>query len=314
MMKIIKYLLLILSLVFVVNKYVFQPPLDLETLKERYTDEHSNWMEMNGLDVHYKDEGSGVSIVLIHGTGASLQTFDEWADTLKKYYRVIRMDLPAFGLTGPNIDNDYSIKSYVAFIDEFTRKLGLEDFVLGGNSLGGEIAWKYAYYHPAQVAGLILLSPAGSPIQEYDMPFFSAFTLARIPVISQLFSKVNSKYLVEKTLRQAYEKEELLTEDKIRMYQDMSLREGNRAAFVYRMQQIQHDPILQPNELMIPTLIIWGEKDKILPLKQFDGFVEMKNMQSVIYEDVGHTPHDEVAVRSVHEAIEFINKLEKYSN
>lgn len=311
MKNLLRYLLLILLLVFIVKTFFVQPPIELEVLKERYTDEYSHWIDIDGLNVHYKDEGSGEPIVLIHGTGASLQTFDQWTDTLKQYYRVIRMDLPAFGLTGPKDDDDYSMESYVKFIDEFTQSLQLQDYVLGGNSLGGEIAWKYAYYHPEHVKGLVLLNPAGSPIQEYDMPFFSAFTLARIPIFSQLFSSLDSKVLVKKTLKQAYEKDELVTAGKIQLYYDMSLREGNRAAFVQRIQQVEHDPILQPAEVSLPTLIIWGEKDAVLPLKQLDGFKDMKGMQSIIYEQAGHTPQDEVAVQSVHDAMKFIGGLAK---
>lgn len=304
-----KFLLLIIILLGIGVFFLLKDPIPLETLKSKYTNSESEWMDVNGLSVHFRDEGEGQTIVLVHGTGASLQTFDQWTDTLKKNYRVVRMDIPAFGLTGPNAEDNYSIESYVKFIEDFTQKLGLKDFILGGNSLGGEIAWKYAYYHPENVKGLLLLNPAGSPVQKYDMPFFSAFNLARIPVISKLISDIDTKFTVEKTLKQAYEKDELVTPEKIEMYYEMSMRDGNRGAFVSRVQQVLKDPILQPEKVETPTLILWGEKDAILLLEQLEGFKGMKNMKSVVYPGVGHTPQDEVAVESVHDAIQFIQSL-----
>lgn len=309
MKKIFKFLVLIIAILSAGIFFLMKDPIPLEALKEKYVNEHSSWIDVEGLNVHYRDEGEGQPVILIHGTGAALQTFDQWSDTLKKYYRVIRMDIPAFGLTGPNANNDYSLEAYVKFIDDFTKKLGISDFILGGNSLGGEIAWKYAYHHPDNVKALLLLNPAGSPIQKYDMPLFSAFRLARIPVISKLFADIDPKFTVEKTLKQAYEKDELVTPEKVQMYYELSMREGNRGAFVHRLQQVEKDPVLQPEKVETPTLIIWGDKDAILLLEQFDGFKGMKNMKSIIYPGVGHTPQDEVAVESVQEAMKFIQEL-----
>lgn len=314
MKKLFKFLLFIVILLGLGIFFMMKDPIPLEVLKSKYTNEQSKFIDINGLSVHYRDEGVGQPIVLVHGTGAALQTFDQWTDTLKQYYRVIRMDIPAFGLTGPNAENDYSIETYVKFIQDFTQKLELKDFILGGNSLGGEIAWKYAYYHPENVKGLLLLNPAGSPIQKYDMPFFSAFNLARIPVISSLISDIDPKLTIEKTLKQAYEKDELITPAKVQMYYDLAMRDGNRNAFVKRIQQVEKDPILQPEKVEVPTLIIWGEEDAILLLEQLDGFKSMKNMKSIVYPRVGHTPQDEVAVQSVHDAMQFIQSLNPISD
>lgn len=304
-----KICLFLLAVIIIGAIALVKGPIPLETLKEKYTDENSQWTDINGLQVHYKIEGEGQPIVLIHGTGASLQTFDKWTQLLKDEYKVIRMDIPAFGLTGPNAENDYTIEAYVQFIKDFTEKLNIKDFVLGGNSLGGEIAWKYAYYHPEDVKGLVLLNPAGSPVRKFDLPFFSAFNLARVPVISSLFGHIDPKITVEKTVKQAYEKDELVTPEMVQMYYEMSMREGNRAAFVKRVQQIDKDPMLDPSEVSTPTLIIWGKQDAILLIEQFEGFKGMKNMKSIIYEGVGHTPHDEVPEESAAATIQFIESL-----
>ena len=120
--------------------------LPLETLKETYANTESQFMALEGMEVHYRDEGpktDSIPIVLIHGTGASLHTFNNWATSLSKYRRVLRMDLPAYGLTGPFLDRNYSTPHYVEFIAAFLQELGVEYCVLAGNSLGGKIAWTY---------------------------------------------------------------------------------------------------------------------------------------------------------------------------
>lgn len=304
-----KVLIIIVVILAIFSLVMIKGPIPLEALKEKYVNEHSSWIDIDGLQVHYRIEGTGQPLVLIHGTGASLQTFDDWTEILKEKYQVIRMDIPAFGLTGPNANEDYSIEAYVQFIHSFTEKLNIKNFILGGNSLGGEIAWKYAYYHPEQVKGLVLLNPAGSPVVKFDMPMFSAFNLAKVPIVSSLFGILDPKITVEKTVKQAYEKDELVTPEMVELYYEMSMREGNRAAFVKRVQQIDKDPILDPSEVSTPTLIIWGKQDALLLIEQFEGFKGMKNMKSIIYEGVGHTPHDEVPEESAAATIQFIESL-----
>jgi pimeloyl-ACP methyl ester carboxylesterase len=158
LLRIFLAILLILLLVLAFN---IQPNRDMEALKAKYTNAESRFLELDGMQVHYRDEGQGYPIVLIHGTGASLHTWDAWTEDLKRHFRVIRMDLPAFGLTGPHPDRDYSLAQYVAFLDALAEKLNLSTFHLVGNSLGGSIAWLYAARHPEAVNKLILLDPGG---------------------------------------------------------------------------------------------------------------------------------------------------------
>src|SRR5215470_14554481 len=105
----------------------------------------------------------GAPLVLLHGMGSSLHTWDAWSDALRSRFRVIRMDLPGFGLTGPNRQDDYRNETYLAFLDAFRSKLGLDGFALAGNSFGGQIAWSYAVAHPGQVRALVLVDPSGTP-------------------------------------------------------------------------------------------------------------------------------------------------------
>ena len=145
MKKKFKYLIysLIILLIFVIGNGVYAD-ISIEDLKNEYANEQSQFIEVNEMNVHYRDEGKGFPIVLIHGTAASLHTWNDWTKELKKTNRVIRMDLPAFGITGPNKNADYSLQAYTDFLNSFIDKLKLEKFHLAGNSLGGNIAWNYA--------------------------------------------------------------------------------------------------------------------------------------------------------------------------
>ncbi|HZX63804.1 MAG TPA: alpha/beta hydrolase, partial [Myxococcales bacterium] len=109
--------------------------IPLQDLKGRYAGAASRFLDIGGLQVHYRDEGDGPPLLLLHGTGSSLHTWDGWAGALRDRFRVIRMDLPGFGLTGPNKDDDYRISSYVEFVEAFRKRLGLDTFALAGNSL-----------------------------------------------------------------------------------------------------------------------------------------------------------------------------------
>lgn len=115
------FTLIFIGLIFIF-KSVFYADISVEDLKKEYANEHSKFIEIDKMQVHYRDEGTGFPIVLIHGTASSLHTWDAWTKELIKNYRVIRMDLPAFGITGPNKTADYSIKSYTDFLHQFLTK------------------------------------------------------------------------------------------------------------------------------------------------------------------------------------------------
>ena len=140
------FLVLIISSAICILLFFVRLDMSLDELKLKYTNKHSSFLSMNGMDVHFRDEGNqtdSIPIILIHGTGSSLHTFDTWVNNLKDSSRVIRMDLPAFGLTGPFPDQDYSISNYTSFLKEFLIALKVKQCVLAGNSLGGEIAWNF---------------------------------------------------------------------------------------------------------------------------------------------------------------------------
>ena len=163
------------------------PDVSVDTLKPKWAPLPSQFLAIDGMQVHLRDEGprdDSVPIVLLHGTSSSLHTWDGWADSLKLTRRVIRFDLPGFGLTGPSASGDYSMEANVAFVTRVLAALGTKRVVLGGNSLGGWIAWRVAVAQPILVQRLMLVDAAGYPFKPKSEPI--GFRLARTPVLNRV--------------------------------------------------------------------------------------------------------------------------------
>lgn len=306
MKKLFRILAVIALVLFVAFFAIQKKSIPLEELKKKYTTASSKFLEMDGMQVHYRIEGEGKPVVLIHGTGASLQTWDGWTDSLvKNNYKVIRLDMPAFGLTGPRKDNDYSSKAYVDFLHRFLHQIGVDTFALAGNSLGGEIAWKYALAHPADVSKLILVDPAGFYSKEKGNGAI-IFKLAKIKWLAVLMGKMDTKIIVNQTLKDVYEDDTKITEAQKQLYYDMSLREGNRESFSARVQQIDKEPKLDITDIKTPTLIQWGKEDKLLDISLMDNFTKIPDNKVVVYDHCGHSPQEEIPAASVADVLSFL--------
>jgi pimeloyl-ACP methyl ester carboxylesterase len=274
----------------------FHRDLPLETLKARYAGPPSKFTQLGEMVVHYRDEGTGPALVLLHGTGASLHTWDEWASELRNDFRVIRMDLPGFGLTGPEPNEDYSAGAYVRFIDSFVSQRGLSRFDLAGNSLGGFLAWRYAVAHPGRVRKLILVDAAGYP-QARPPPL--VFRLARIPVLSSVSTRFDPHWFVEKTLRQSYGDPSHLSKELVNRYAELALRPGNRQAFVARVSTREPDSSGEIRLVRAPTLILWGALDVLIDPRDAARFhTEIQGSRLIVYPGVGHVPMEEIGHRT----------------
>ncbi|MDB2325443.1 alpha/beta fold hydrolase [Candidatus Arcticimaribacter forsetii] len=282
------------------------PDVSVDSLKRQYTDSNSHFMSVDGLEVHYKDEGSGTPIILLHGTSASLHTWDGWTKELTiNNYRVIRMDLPAFGITGANKDNLYDLPSYSKFLTDFVNQLELDKFILAGNSLGGSISWHYTSSNPEKVQKLILLDPAGFPSKK-ERPL--VFELAEIPILNQILKHITPKSLIKDNLEQVYFDDSKVTENLVDRYHQMILRKGSRAAFIERAKLEGQDYTELLYTIKSPTLIIWGEDDLWIPVEDGFKFKErMANSNLVIMKETGHVPMEEKPLESLALALNFLN-------
>lgn len=287
---------------------VWAPDAPLATLTPRWAGAPSQFVSAGTLQVHLRDEGprdDPAPIVLLHGTSDSLHTWDGWAEALRGQRRVIRFDLPGFGLTGPRTDADYSIDTYVRFVLSMLDQLGVAHCVLAGNSLGGQIAWQTAYAQPDRVRQLVLVDAAGYPMAPQQLP--PGFRLARTWPANVLLEWFLPRGLVLASVRNVFGDSSRVTPDMVDRYYDMTLRAGNRQALVQRLASPDIDQSSRIRALRVPTLIVWGALDQLIPLQFGRQFArDIPGSQLVVLEGLGHVPQQEDAVRSVAEVQRFL--------
>jgi pimeloyl-ACP methyl ester carboxylesterase len=283
------------------------PDVSVDSLKPRWAPPPSQFVALDGMQVHLRDEGlrnDSVPVVLLHGTSSSLHTWDGWADSLKATRRVIRFDLPSFGLTGPSPDGDYRIEAYVAFVEHVLDALHVQRVVVGGNSLGGWIAWRVAAVHPGRVQRLVLVDAAGYPFQAASEPI--GFRLARMPVVKHLVGQILPRSVVAASVRNVFGDPSKVTPALVDRYFDLTRRAGNRAALVARFAQLRFDAdTTLVRSIGQPTLIIWGGRDRLIPPENARRFArDIAGSRLVVFDGLGHVPHEEdpaatfVAVRA----------------
>lgn len=295
--KVLKYTFLLI-IIFVVGFCCFnwKNDISVEELKGKYANAESKFIEIDGMQVHYRDEGNpldSLPLVLIHGGGSSLHTWELWVSTLKNEHRIITFDLPGYGLTGPNLQGEYSLDYCVNFTDSLLTKLCVKSCYLGGSSLGGAITWQYTLTHPERVKKMILIDADGYPIKSKSVPI--AFKLAKIPLINSLLKYVLPRSVVENSLKSVYFHQDKVTPILIDRYIDLTLREGNRQALLDRMKQVpENNKHLKIGIIETPTLLIWGEKDAFIKLDIAQRFhKDLPNDTLIVFKNLGHTPMEE---------------------
>ncbi len=282
------------------------PDRPVETLVARWAPAPSDFIEVKGQLVHLRDEGprgDPMPIVLLHGTSASLHTWEGWAKALKVQRRIISFDLPGFGLTGPfagqYTPDDYRGDTYARFVIDLLDALQLPHAVLGGNSLGGEIAWRVATLAPERVERLILVDAVGPPFTPEAVPI--GFMAARLPVLGWISQHLTPRELVADSVASVYGDPSRVSAPLVDRYYELTLREGNRRALNRRLNQMvigeDAERIAQVKQ---PTLILWGARDRLIPPAVGRDFAQrIAGSQLVVLEGLGHVPQEEDPVRSV---------------
>jgi pimeloyl-ACP methyl ester carboxylesterase len=246
--------------------YLYKSDIPLEELKKQYTNEQSKFINIDGVSVHYRDEGNkndSIPLVLIHGTSSSLHTWDSIVPALLNKKRIIRLDIPAFGLTGPHPGRDYSIAFYNQFIDSFLSTIGVQQYIIAGNSLGGSIAWNQALSYPQKVKQLILINSGGYPKKNEKGNI--GFKLASTPVVGDVLLKFTPRGIIRKSVEDVYSDKAKVNEVLVQRYFDLLLREGNRNATLdIFKQRIIFGSSERIKNIKTPTLIIWGEDDQLI--------------------------------------------------
>jgi pimeloyl-ACP methyl ester carboxylesterase len=282
------------------------PDMGLNELQKRYGSTPENMVSIESIRIHYKDTGpkDAPVLLLLHGFGSSLQTWDVWAGKLDKKYRVIRLDLPGFGLTGPSPSDDYSELNDLNTLTRFVDSLGITDLSVVGHSMGGKIAWTFAAAHAERVKALVLMAPDGFPQPEaigtkpYAMPAIMGVMKFSLP-----------KYFVRKSIEPAFVDLNELDDKLVNRYHDMLRAPGVRAAILARANQtIYTDPVPRLKQIKAPTLLIWGDEDKMIPSSNAKSYAAvLENSETVLIPKLGHLLHEEHAELGFAKVTEFLD-------
>ena len=305
MKRFLKWLgIIFLVLIGAVFIWGYAPDTDTAAMKAKYGAGASQFAELQpGLTVHYRDQGKrdGRVLVLIHGSNASLHTWEPWVERLGSDYRIISMDLPGHGLTGSHPGAVYDYPVFVDVVDRLMSKLGVGKAVIGGNSMGGGTAWMYALAHPEKTEGLLLIDAAGAPAwQSKKTPI--GFRLMRMPVVKELARFIAPRSMFESSLKTSMSVQSKIDDTLIDRYWDLNRYPGNREATMKRFA-LQHNNYPATKEklaaIKAPVMIMWGEEDNLIPVGSARWFADaLPGAKLVVYPKVGHIPMEEVPERS----------------
>jgi pimeloyl-ACP methyl ester carboxylesterase len=284
-----------------------RPDIPLATLMPEYGATPSQFVGIEGMQIHYLDEGkrAGTPLVMLHGFGSSLYTWDRWVRQLAGSRRLIRLDLPGFGLTGPAPDGDYTAARYVRVVAALLDSLGVARTDIAGNSMGGRTALMFALAHPERVRKLILVDAGGFA----PMPPPQLFKLAQTPILGPFVIRhVTPRFVVRRNLETVYGDPSRLTAAVVNRYWAMTLRAGNRGAMVARIIG-PPDPNLADRlgELKLPVLIQWGELDQWIPVSDAYGFQRgIAGAELRVYPGAGHVSMEELPEATARDADAFL--------
>ena len=295
----------------------YTPDTDPRTMRARYGNAQSQFVDIgNGLKVHVRDEGARTApaVILVHGSNASLHTWEPWVVRLGKKYRLITLDMPGHGLTGPDPGRDYHYARFVEVVDAVARRIGVDRFAIGGNSMGGGIAWHYALVHPQKVSALILINAAGVPEwQSTKNPI--GFQIARTPVIRDLAKYITPRSIIASSLDTSVANKSVVTDAAIDRYWNLLRYPGNRQATLDRfalVHNVEPATAVAMARIKVPTLVMWGQEDGLIPVSSARWFADkIAGARLVVYPGIGHIPMEESPDRSARDLDAFLSAVTK---
>ena len=296
---------LVLTALTALSLWLWTPDVPRSTLEARYLAAPADLRSVGPWQLHVRQSGpaDAPAVVLLHGFGSSLQTWDAWANALSATHRVVRIDLPGSGLSPPDPAHDYrdarSLEMLIALMDS----LGLQRASWVGHSMGGRIAWTLAARYPERVDKLVLVAPDGfaSFGFEYGKPM-------DVPATLGLMRHVLPKPLLRMNLQPAYARAESLSDVVTTRYHDLILAPGARQAMLDRLKQtVLEEPVPLLRQIKAPTLLVWGEADAMIPLRNAQDYLQaIQGSRLVSWPQVGHLPQEEAAEQSQQAVVEFL--------
>jgi pimeloyl-ACP methyl ester carboxylesterase len=287
--------------------WLYTPDKPLKVLEAKYLRSPNDMIEVAGLRLHVRDDGpkSAPAIIMIHGFGSSLQTWEPWAKSLEATFRVIRFDLPGSGLSAPDPNGDYTDARTISVLLALMDRLGVAKASLIGNSIGGRIAWTFAAEHPDRVDKLVLISPDG-----FASPGFEYGKAPKVPAALGFMRYVLPKSLLRANLKPAYGDPSALTDQTVTRYHDLMLAPGVRQALLSRMKEtVLVDPVPLLRRIKAPVLLLWGERDGMIPFSNARAYLQtLPNARLVALPTLGHVPQEEAPATSLAPVLAFLSE------
>jgi pimeloyl-ACP methyl ester carboxylesterase len=265
-----------------------------------------------GLRVHWRDEGCRdcPAIILLHGSNASLHAWTPIVARLGGEYRLITYDQPGSGLTGPHPRDDYTAAGMFEALNAVANAARLDHFYLGGNSMGGFVAWRYALAYPERVDGLILIDAAGAPMRagETPPPLNLGFRLARNPLLRPLLEQITPRRIIRKSLLETTAVDAIVDDAMVDRYWELLRFPGNRRAAAIRATTEPETGFADRlGEITDPALLLWGAEDQLIYASAATTFVErLQNAEIVLLDGVGHLPMEEAPDRTANAIRRFL--------
>ncbi len=288
-------LLVVLGVLWVGYALVTQRDNPAAELEARYGGPPSKFITVNGVRMHYRDEGSGPVVLLLHANFSNLLDWEPWVATLSDRYRVVRFDMTSHGLTGPDPTGDYTLARTLQLTEGFIDALGLQKLTIAGTSLGGTIAIHYTARHPERVERLVLLSPGSLEGKERR-------ARGGVPKAGYVLKYILPRALPRFMLSSGFGDPAKLPESLVDRWYDLWLREGQREAQLDRLSQYKAGDIEGLiRSLRVPVLLLWGELNTTAAFSQSFTFRELlagtPALKFIAYPGLGHMALQEDGAR-----------------
>jgi len=299
MKTVLRVALIVLALALPgLGAWLYAPDKTRADLEPLYLARPDDMIDVAGTRLHIRDTGprAAPAVILIHGFGSSLHTWEPWAEGLDDALRVIRLDLPGSGLSPPDPADDYTDDHVIALLLAMMDRLGVQRASVVGNSVGGRLAWTMAARHPERVDRLVLVSPDG-----FASPGFAYGKAPDVPLIMQAMRYVLPRGMLKSNIAVGYADPAALTEPTVTRYHDLMLAPGARQAMLDRMEQtVLRDPVPMLRRIKAPVLLVWGQKDAMIPFANAADYQrELADVRLVSFADLGHLPQEEAPARSL---------------
>ncbi len=294
------------------------PPLENTQPPEALADPDSQFVEINGINVHYKQQGEDEPVfILMHGFGASTFSWREVMDPLSQYGTVVAYDRPAFGLTERPLDwegtNPYSEEGNINLLLGLMDAFLIDRAILVGNSAGGTLATEFSLVHPDRVRALIEVDAAiyqtmpDSKLLDWllDTPQMDQIG----PLVSRRFAGPSGEDFIQ---RAWYDPSKLEDNPEILAGYQKPLMAQNwdRALWEHTKATDPPDLAERLDQIQVPTLVLSGEDDQIVPVENSQRLAEeIPGAKLVIIEKCGHLPQEECPKAFMSAVIDFIDTL-----